>query len=179
MPASASALAEPPVDRISTPCAVRKAPNSARPVLSDTEIRARRMAAQSPMHKRRIFAVSARSAESCCVAAQSTKPGGGCDIAFGGGPHRQSLEFQGGTSAPGYFTGLCQKRRGAVGLSGLSATGPYLSGSAGRRRHMQRPVHHDELSVGTMRRWSRVSWECSRQKWSRRLRPLQARATQK
>src|SRR3546814_12393824 len=40
-PAAASALAEPPVERISTPRSLRKRPNSARPDLSETESRAR------------------------------------------------------------------------------------------------------------------------------------------
>src|SRR5258708_7571376 len=40
-PALAIAAAEPPVDRISTPCRARPCASSIRPVLSDTEIKAR------------------------------------------------------------------------------------------------------------------------------------------
>src|SRR5262245_58974924 len=46
-PASRSALAEPPVDRISTPRPARYWPNSTSPALSDTEISARPMRARS------------------------------------------------------------------------------------------------------------------------------------
>jgi len=41
-PASRSAVAVPPVERISTPSAASALPKSATPVLSETEIRARR-----------------------------------------------------------------------------------------------------------------------------------------
>src|SRR5271156_1798967 len=41
MPALAIAAAEPPVDRISTPCRASPSASSIRPVLSETEIRAR------------------------------------------------------------------------------------------------------------------------------------------
>ena len=46
-PASRSALAEPPVDRISMPCAASALPSSTRPSLSETEISARSMRARS------------------------------------------------------------------------------------------------------------------------------------
>ena len=48
-PASRSALAEPPVDRISTPLAASACANGTRPVLSETEISARRMGTMSVM----------------------------------------------------------------------------------------------------------------------------------
>src|SRR3982074_2718382 len=46
-PASRSALAEPPVDRISMPCPASALPSSTRPCLSETEISARSIFARS------------------------------------------------------------------------------------------------------------------------------------
>ena len=46
-PASRKVLAEPPVDRIATPCAASALPSSTSPVLSDTEISARSIFARS------------------------------------------------------------------------------------------------------------------------------------
>ena len=46
-PASRNALAEPPVDRISMPCAASALPSSTSPALSETEINARSMRARS------------------------------------------------------------------------------------------------------------------------------------
>ena len=46
-PASRRVLAEPPVDRIATPCAASALPSSTSPVLSDTEISARSIFARS------------------------------------------------------------------------------------------------------------------------------------
>src|SRR4029453_6805173 len=46
-PASRNALAEPPVDRISTPCPASALPSSTRPSLSETEISARSIRAIS------------------------------------------------------------------------------------------------------------------------------------
>ena len=48
-PASRSARAEPPVDRISTPAAASAEANGTSPALSETEISARRMATMSVM----------------------------------------------------------------------------------------------------------------------------------
>ena len=45
-------MAEPPVDRISIPFAVRAWPNATKPVLSETEIRARLMGTMSLMRGR-------------------------------------------------------------------------------------------------------------------------------